>query len=276
MISPTNAVKLRRSFLDGRFGQVHVRTATPVSAVSPVHRPLVCLHMSPKSGRSYARFMQHAATDRIVVAPDYPGHGESDPPPPDPHVTIEDYAGSIWEVVDGLLLGSVDLLGYHTGSEVAAEAARQRPEQVGRIVMISAPVFTAAELEKVQQLFLPVPLDEAGSRFQKMWALILQHRAPGTTLEMAAASFAENLRGGENYEWGHRAAFAYAARFADVVAGLSQRITVLNPADDLHEQTLRIAPRLKNGEVIECPEWGHGFLDLHTEAAVAVVKKALD
>lgn len=266
-------IGVKRCLVDGSFGQIHVRVAKPYS---PRHRPLVCLHMSPKSGRIFARFIEHAADDRVVIAPDYPGFGESDPPPAEPHVTIEDYAASVWEAVDALSLGPVDLLGYHTGSEVAAEAARQRPRQVGSIVMISAPVFTAHELEEIHRIYESIPLDAAGTRFERMWASVLGHRGPGMTLEMAASSFAENLRAGENYEWGHRAAFLYAPRYAAVVQGLPHRITVINPRDDLSEQTSRIVPYLSNGEVIDHPEWGHGFLDAHTDAAVAAVKCALD
>lgn len=264
---------MKRHFIDGKYGQIHVRIAKPEVAT---HRPLVCLHMSPKSGWVYEGFMQSAADDRLIIAPDYPGFGESAAPPADPPVSIEDYAACVWEVVDALKLEEVDLLGYHTGSKVAAETTRQRPQQVKNIVMISAPVFTAEELQDIKRTYRSIPLDLDGTRFKHMWSEMLKHRGPGMDLEMAARSFAENLRPGENYEWGHRAAFAYTPRFADVVAQLPHRITVINPADDLTEQTLRITPYLKNGEVIDHPEWGHGFLDAHTDAAIKVIKQALE
>ena len=262
-----------RKFVDGCFGQIHVRMAVPAS---PQQRPLACLHMSPKSGRIFASFMAPASDDRIVIAHDYPGFGESDAPPPAPAVTIEDYAASLWEVVDALGLGVIDVLGYHTGSLVAAEAARQRPGQVGRIAMISAPVFTPDEIAQLVAVYSEIPLDEDGTRFQKMWKSVIAHRGPGATLEMLATSFAENLRAGENYEWGHRAAFAYAPKFPEVVRALSHPITVLMPDDDLKEFTTRIAPYLNHGEIIGHPEWGHGFLDAHTAAAAAAIKAALD
>jgi len=65
-----------RTFIDGQFGQIHSRVASP--AVSQ-HRPLACLHMSPKSGRIFQRFMEYASEDRTIVAHDYPGFGESAP-----------------------------------------------------------------------------------------------------------------------------------------------------------------------------------------------------
>ncbi len=266
-------MKMLRQFIDGQYGQIHVRVAKPDTIT---HRPLVCLHMSPKSGWIYQGFMSAAADDRIIVAPDYPGFGESDPPPSQPAVTIENYAESMWEVVDALKLGQVDFLGYHTGSLVAAEAAHQRAEQTGNIVMVSAPVFTEVELEDFKRLYHSIPLDKEGSRFKHMWAEMMHHRGPGMTLEMAARSFAENLRAGELHEWGHRAAFAYAPKFASVVKRLSHPITVINPDDDLAEQTPRIIPYLNNGEVLEQPQWGHGFLDADTATAVKVIKRALE
>lgn len=264
--------KPKRHYVDGRFGQIHVRTAEGAQSAL---RPLACLHMSPKSGKIFERFIGHAATDRTVFAIDYPGFGESSPPPADPPVTIEDYAQSLWDVVDALDLGPIDILGYHTGSEVAAEAARQRPASVGKIIMISAPVFTAEDLQTLQQTFAEIPLDIEGTRFTHMWEEIVKHRGPGVSLETLATSFAENLRPGNAYEWGHRAAFSYVPKFAEVVKSLDQPITVFNLEDDLKAVTPRIAPYLKHGQIIDRFDWGHGFLDAYTEDAVESFKAVL-
>ena len=272
MTLSASAPRVVRQFVDGAFGQIHVRTATPETQT---YRPLACLHMSPKSGRIYSRFMQAMAADRMVIAHDYPGFGESDAPPAEPHVTIGDYAESLWDVVDELGLGQIDLIGYHTGSEVAVESARQRPERVGAIVLIGAPIFTADELDAMHATYSHVDLDMDGTRFSRMWRSVVAHRGPGMTLEMMAESFAENLRAGEAYEWGHRAAFEYARRFPEVLASLAHRITVFNPDDDLRTQTLRAPAYLTNGVVEDHAEWGHGFLDAHTTDAVRAVKAAL-
>lgn len=259
--------------MDGRFGQIHLRLAQPETALK---RPLVCLHMSPKSGWLYARFMEHIGEDRIVVAPDYPGFGESDPPPAEPPVRVEDYAAAMWDAVDALGLGEVDLSGYHTGSMVAPEMARQQPSRVGRLVLISAPVITDDEQAVFQKTYEAIPVDAAGTRFNRMWQAVQAHSGPDMTLEMMAASFAENLRAGENYEWGHRAAFEYAPNYPDTLKALSHRIAVINPDDDLTLQTLRVVPYLNNGAVIPHPEWSHGFLDTDTERAVAEYRRLLD
>lgn len=262
----------KRQFIDGEYGQIHLRVAAPDNPVEP---PLYCLHMSPKSSRQFVNFMRAASNDRVVVASDYPGYGESDPPPEEPHVEIPDYARSVWQVADALGHTKVDLLGHHTGGLVAAEMAHQTQERVNKIVMVSAPILTEEERIEFDKFFSPIPLDDEGTRFNIMWERINHFKGPGMTLEMMADSMAENLRGGENYEWGHRAAFAYCKRFEEVVSDLPHRITVLNPQDELFEHTKRIQQMLRNGEVIDHPEWGHGFLDAFTDDAVKSVKAAL-
>jgi pimeloyl-ACP methyl ester carboxylesterase len=242
--------------------------AIPADAERP---PVVCLHMSPKSGQSYHDVLPYLADNRIALAPDYPGHGESDPPPAEPHITVADFAASTWAVIDAIGGGPVHLLGYHTGSMVAVEAASQRPGDVISVTNISAPVFSDEERTALDDAYSPIPVDQEGSRFRIMWERVLQHRGPGMTLQMAAASFAENLRAGDNYEWGHRAAFAYAPTYNQKLAEIEHPILVVNPDDDCHEQSLRADDLMKNGRRIECAEWGHGFLHAFPADAAALI-----
>jgi len=264
------ASDIRRAFVDAEYGQMHYRNAGEPSD----KRPLICLHQSPKSSREFIEFMTVAATDRLIIAIDSPGHGESDVPLQ--KMSIEDFAYQIWSALDVLEIHKVDIMGHHTGAKVAAEMAWQQPDKVSNIVMVSALVLTPEERDEFKSMFKPIPLDVAGTRFQQMWSRSIQYRGPGVTLEQLAASMAENLRAGEAYEWGHEAAFNYTDNFAERIAKLPHRITVLNPKDMLFELTPRVGKLLKNGEVIDHPEWGFGFMDTDTETAVQVVKAALD
>lgn len=263
--------QLRKSYTDGKFGQIHCRGVYPETTSKPA---VVCLHMSPKSGRAFHDLLPCLADSRAAIAPDYPGHGESDLPPPEPHVTLEDYTDSTWQVIDDRLGDApVHLVGHHTGSMVAIEAAKQRPNRVIGIVTIAAPVFAEQELAAMQDYFQPIPIDEDGTRFRIMWERILFHRGPGMTLEMAADSMAENLRAGDAYEWGHEAAFAYAPNFVANLGDTEHPILVMNPKDDTFEATQRIDAHLKNGRRVDYPDWGHGFLNAYPQA---VAREMLD
>jgi len=258
----------RRVFVDGPYGQVHCRVAEPRHESKP---PIACLHMSPKSGRIFADLLPHLARNRLAIAPDNPGHGESDLPPAEPPVTVEDYARSTWDAIDALCVTPLHLLGHHTGSMVAVEMATQRPADIRSIVSFSAPLYTEEERHALDAAFAPVPIDEAGTRYTTMWQRVLAHRGPGMTLTMAAESFAENLRAGDAYEWGHRAAFEYAPRYAKRLAAVEQPVLVVNPADDCFEQSKRADAILAKGRRVDRPEWGHGLFSAFPAEVAQVI-----
>lgn len=249
-----------RSYTDGSFGQIHLRAVSPAPESS--HLPLYCLHQSPKCGLEFETFMREMGEDRTVVAPDYPGYGQSDAPALQELATVPAYAEACWQVADALGHDRIDLFGNHTGSKVAAEMALQQPGRVGAIVMVSAALLTPEERARFSDYFTPVPVDEAGTRFTTMWERIVQRRAPGVPLELLATSLMMNMLGGEAYEWGHDAAFAYDEPFVRALKTLPHRISVLNPADDLQEPTRRARGMMRNGEIIECPQWGYHFMDI--------------
>lgn len=266
---------VKRSFVDGPYGQIHVRTSTPKS---PTKRPIVFLHMFPQSGRNFHTLLPHVAHDRIAVAPDFPGHGESTIPPSP--IKAEDYARSIWVAIEqlGLLrdFDSIDLFGIHAGAKLTVAMANQHPDWVHRVMLCAAAVLYKEELEHMQSVYQPIPLDDEGTRFQTLWSMLLNNRAEGVTLEMAAIGLAEMIRGGEAYEWGHHSVFDYNAIFPEQLAALKHEIALLNPGDDLREFTPRSEAYLQNGRLYERPHWKHGFLDLCAEDLAVQIAAFMD
>lgn len=255
---------IKRQFVDGPYGQIHVRTSGPDITSK---RPIVFLHMFPQSGRNYETLLPYVGRDRLAVAPDFPGHGES--AIPNAPILAEDYASAAWDAIDALGLleshGTIDLFGIHAGAKLTVALAHQRPEAVHRIMLCAAAVFYKDELEQMKALYKPVPLDEDGTRFTFLWDLLLKNRTEGVTLEMAAIGLAEMLRAGEAYEWGHHAVFDYNEIFPSHLKALEHEIALLNPGDDLREYTPRSADYLQNGQLFERPDWNHGFMDLDAE-----------
>lgn len=91
--------------------------------------------------RSSARFFKPtmlAFSDRWrVVAPDLPGHGDSDPWDPDEDVVEQ------WVLLEGFLealsLESMAVLGSSRGGAVAVQLAAHSPQRVESLVLIAAP-----------------------------------------------------------------------------------------------------------------------------------------
>ena len=268
--SSESEVVLKRAYGKHANGQMHFRIAQPRAAE---HNPLVCLHMSPSSGRIYDTLLREMGLDRIAIAPDTPGFGESDPPDNPPE--IADFARANFSLLDQLgITEPVDVMGYHTGSLTAMEMARQQPERIRRLVLVSAAMFTEKELAEIKVEFAPQPLYEDGQHLVELWQKLRLWRDPAQSLEATQWNFAEQLRGGQTAWWGHRAAFNYPRE--DVLPKLSLPILILNPEDDLYEYTKRAVPLLKNGRVHNLPGWSHGFLDIHTTEVAKLLRNFLD
>ena len=265
-------VNLRRLYVDCRYGQLHVRSAFPSSGGFDELTPLVCLHQSPMSSRVFRGFLELMGTDRSVYAPDTPGFGESDPPPSRP--LIADYAAAICDFIDQMRLRQVDLLGYHTGSAIAAEVAIARPRQVRRLIMVAAPVFNEAEREAFRQAPWPVPPREDGAHLVEEWQRSLRWRGAGVTLRQLAEGFAEKLRNGAHAWWGAAAAVGYDAESR--LPQVTQPVLVLRPNDDLWEATARAEALLRNASLVDLPEAGFGLFDVAPEVVAGQVRNFLD
>lgn len=264
--------KPTRNFVQTETGQLHVRQAQPATASE---RPLLCLHMVPQSGRDFEKFMMLASRDRLVIAPDYPGYGESDPPPELGDISISTYARVIWEALVVLGVESVDIVGHHSGAKVAIEMARQKPEDVGAMVLISLSVMTAAEWDGEPRVFSPIIADDEGEGLRAWWATMRSVYDKNLSNEALMERFAETIRSGQNHHHGFQAAYDYNAQLAENLTNLSQHITLINPDDDLVDITPKAMGYIQNGILLNKSDWHHGFLSLHAEDAVQTVLTAI-
>ncbi|MBL8645491.1 MAG: alpha/beta hydrolase [Rhodospirillaceae bacterium] len=260
---------MRKAYVDARFGQIHVRMAGDPKAAK---RPLLCFHMSPVSGVIYEKWITEMGRDRWALAPDTPGYGMSDAPTTPP--SIADYAAAMGDLADALKIGPFDVMGYHTGSKIAVELARQRPAQVKHLILMSAPIYTEDDLKR-QRVVNSVPeVDAEGKFLAETWKILVQYQDKRATLHDTMKQFPDHLRGGDKRGWGHRAAFSYT--YPETIVDVKAPILVFNPEDDLWDYTPRIAPYLKNGKVKDLPGWSHQLLDFSTGELAAMVRPFLD
>ena len=265
---------VRKLYVDSEYGQLHLRCVQKQD--TGTNLPLVCLHQSPKSSLEFETFLRYASKDRTVVAGDYPGYGMSDRPSTEQEATIETYARNMWTIVNALKLDKIDLLGHHTGAKVATEMTLQQPNRVGTIAMISASLLTEKETHAFREMFAPIPLDENLTRIKVTWQRILERRQAEVSLQWLDRSLHQSMMGGEAYEWGHKAAFDYDVPFRKALTELPHRKILLNLADDLQECTRRAKQIMRNGELIELPDWSYGFLDHHTKELCELLLPKLD
>lgn len=116
---------------------------------------LVYLHSATGEGAGMS-FLEDLAHDHAVVAPMFPGFGESEG-----IESIEDMEDAVFHLLDlfdRLELASPDLVGLSLGGWMAAELATRYPDRVGRMVLVN-PAGLYIPGAEIKEIF-GRPLDE--------------------------------------------------------------------------------------------------------------------
>ncbi|RTR25929.1 alpha/beta fold hydrolase [Deinococcus radiophilus] len=129
--------------LDLPSGQVHLIEGGPVNAP-----PTVLIHGSDGVTHDWptSPLWERLVGDLRLIAPDRLGHGYT---PPGPEVTVAANAQQLSEVLDALNLKRVTLVGHSYGAPIALALARQQPERVGALVLISPLAYPAPGLTRL-------------------------------------------------------------------------------------------------------------------------------
>ena len=153
--------RLRRSYFDCRFGQLHVHQAIPPGGGFDEATALLCLPGSSGLGSFFSALLAPLGNNRSIYAPDLPGCGGSDPLPGG--ADTDQWACALADLLDSLRQRQVDVLAHGAGAQVALALIAQRPELVRRIGWSAA---TPSALARAQQRGVAIrefSLAEAGA-----------------------------------------------------------------------------------------------------------------
>jgi pimeloyl-ACP methyl ester carboxylesterase len=234
--------RVRRGYFECRYGQLHVHNAMPPGGGFEEGTPLLCVHDLDLggSGRVFTRLLAAAGQNRSVYAPDIPGFGESDPPPSRP--ALADYAAALGDFLDNMRLRHVALLGLRMGALLAAELALARPQQIGRVVMVSVPLLS--EVERKAPSALPPPAAPESAFRPPQWQ-----------------------------RWALEAAAQYPLR--ERLAKLTQRLLVLRLRDDLSDATARVLDMAPAARVSELDQPALELLAVAPQRIVEAIREFL-
>ena len=137
------AARLRRTYFDCRYGQLHVHQAIPPGGGFDEATALLCIAGAAGEGRFFQALLGPLGADRSIYAPDLPGCGQSDAPT-GPSGS-EQYAFALLDLLDSLRQRRVDVLAQAEGAAVALALAVARPGTLLRRAVCSAPPPRALE-----------------------------------------------------------------------------------------------------------------------------------
>jgi pimeloyl-ACP methyl ester carboxylesterase len=103
--------------------------------------PLILLHGSPLTSRSWLRLMPALAKTYTVVAPDFRGYGQSDKP--ETGYEVQTMVEDLRQLLDQLGIKSASVVGHDLGGIVAYVYAAQHRDQVSKLGIIEAPIVGA-------------------------------------------------------------------------------------------------------------------------------------
>lgn len=261
---------MNRQYVDCSMGQLHARIAGNERSEKT---PLVCFHMSPYSSLCYESFAPEMARDRVVVCPDTPGYGGSDAL--SGPATMEGYAAIMVEMLNALELETVDLMGFHTGSFVAAAVAQLAPDRVRKLVLPGIPYLAAEDRAARLEMFSKTrPYFTEEGYIQKRWNMGLKAQGKQSN-DQFLALFAESLRpGAEGMNKGFAAVFKFDPDV--VLPSLSHPVFIPVPDEMLAESSRTAAPLFQNATLVDWPDMSGDLFDADAKIVAERVRKWLD
>ena len=258
-----------RRFMTTPGGQMHYR----VIAGEEEGPPLLCFHMSPRTSAYYEPLMAALSlTRRTIMAVDTAGYGETFKPPA--WLNVPGYANHMGNFIDALGIDEVDLMGDHTGSKIAVETSRQRPDKVRRLVMNTAGVYSLEEQRGWQNRMGAIPVSSDGNHYAALWERFHTLNRGKLDADQNAFRFYETVRAGPCMWWGSRAANLYI--LGEILPEIEHKILlVCSDEDSLIEPSRRGAKLLRNGRYVEFPGLGNSMVEYRAAAIAPTIASFL-
>jgi pimeloyl-ACP methyl ester carboxylesterase len=168
--------------------------------------PVLLCHASPGSSERLAPLIPGLAKNRLVIAPDTLGNGDS-PPPAMRETTIAYYVDATLRLMDSLELDRVDFYGTHTGAQIAAEMAVRDPKRIRKLILDGVPLFTDAYKKEALANYAPEMKPDAwGGHLMWAWSRSGDSKTPP---EQRQESVMMQLKALTTYHIAYRAAFSH-------------------------------------------------------------------
>lgn len=162
---------IKRAFLDTEDGQI-------LYYLSGEGKPLLLLHMTPRSSDEFRELIPILASDRLVIAMDLLGLGDSDKPPRT--YSVADYSKTVIALLDKLNIKKASILGSLTGGYIAGEVAAAYPERVEKLILCNVYEFNERERDILLKMHSQGgQVKEDGSHLMERWSSRVRYIGEG-------------------------------------------------------------------------------------------------
>jgi pimeloyl-ACP methyl ester carboxylesterase len=128
---------------------------------------LVLLHQAPSSSAMFIALMNELSGSYNIIAPDFPGFGDSDTLTETPTVAL--YAASVYIGLRQLNVERCFIFGHHSGTSVAMALTEIDDSLAVKIFMSGAALLTPELRHILPSKAEPISPQKNGSHFQSMW-----------------------------------------------------------------------------------------------------------
>jgi pimeloyl-ACP methyl ester carboxylesterase len=256
----TDAINVRRGFVDLPHGQIHYREAGS-------GEPILALHASPGSSRQLVGLIQDLAGSARVIAPDTAGNGDSDALF-DREPVIPELAEAVLRFLDVMGLERVRLYGSHTGAAIAAELAILAPDRISQVVLDGVSYLSPEELEDILANYaFPFEPDQNGAYLTRLFQFCRDQYlfypwfrrtrsarrdgGMGSAQDLHAWAL-EVMKAGETYHLNYRAAFKWDGRDRLPLLSVPALLTAAE-TDPLLDSTRELTGLVKGGRFVALP-----------------------
>ncbi len=271
---------VKRGYADMRWGQINYRMATPRIPRAQWKRTLVLFHQSPLSSLEYGPLIAEMGRDRLVVAIDTPGQGGSDAPPH--QASIEELAAAMVEALRTLGFGPrdpFDLLGNHTGTSLAMEAALLDPKMVRQIVMTGMYLAPESQIQgDIDALPFPKTSVEAFAEMCRQTSAYASRVKldPGMDAIWGELTI-DSWRPLTRREDTHMAAFRYHKVKKERIAKVPQKVWMIGLDDPLLAKSTQESLKLfRNVEYVDLTKYRLDVFRRNAPELAAVLRSKLD
>lgn len=239
----------RQSYVDLVHGQIRVRRRGRGDV------PLLMLHDVPGGSCALRPLAEALGRDRLTIAPDLPGLGESHPLP---YPSLGSYATALSELLEELECPNVDVFAEGLGTCFAVALAAHHPQLVRRLALDGLPLIRSRDRGRYARHYCPpLALDRHGTHLLRAWQQMRDAEASWPWFDRSAdaarkhdpdldplrmqANLVEIMKSPASYGDAARAALEAAVR--DIVKGVRQPALLLDSAEDVRYAGARRAAR---------------------------------